>query len=209
MGVTTGAMNIGCYRPPLSSLRGMTAPAPPVPPRRPRTFTLNGDERVDEWYGLRDLDEEVLTYLRDENAYTDRILEPLHELREKVFDEIRSRVQETDASAPVPYGPWEYYDRTVEGLQYGIACRRRRGGGDEQIILDENELAAGHDFFSAGQSAISPDHRYLAYTVDYVGNERYALRFRDLETGSDLADEVPNVYYGLSWFDDARTLLYT
>src|SRR3954454_9930093 len=123
----------------------MTAPAPPVPPRRPRVLTLHGDERVDEWYGVRDADDEIIEYLRAENAYTEEVLESTQQLREKIFEEIRSRVQETDTSAPVRYGAWEYYDRTVEGQQYSIACRRPRGGGAEQVILDENELARGHE----------------------------------------------------------------
>ncbi len=188
----------------------MTAPpAPPVPPSRPRTLTLHGDERVDEWYGLRDADDEVLAYLRAENEHTDRVLAHTTALRERIFDEIRARVQETDTSAPIPYGPWEYYERTVEGLQYPLACRRVRGGGEEQVILDENELAHGHEFFSLGQSSVSPDHNLVAYTVDYTGDERYTLRVRDLTTGRDLPDEVPNVYYGIAWYDDCRTLLFT
>jgi oligopeptidase B len=183
--------------------------APPVPPRRPRVLTLHGHERTDEYYGIRDADEEVIEYLRAENAYTDLVLRPTDALREKVFQEIVARVQETDASAPVPYGPWEYYDRTVEGLQYAINCRRPRGGGDEQVMLDENVLAEGHEFTAVGEAEVSPDHNVLAYTVDHVGNDRYTLRFRDLRTGDDLADEVPNVYYGIAWYDDCRTVLYS
>ena len=100
--------------------------------------------------------------------------------------------------------------RTVEGQQYAIHCRRPRGGGpdDEQILLDENALAAGHDYFSLGGFEISPDHRLLAYSVDFTGGERYTLRFRDLETGADLADVVDDVTYGLAWADDARTCFY-
>jgi oligopeptidase B len=184
------------------------APAPPVPPRRPRTLTLHGDQRLDEWYGIRDADAEVVTYLEAENAFTEQVLAHTAERREKIFEEIRSRVQETDQSAPVPYGPWEYYDRTVEGLQYPISCRRPRGGGEEQVLLDENDLAKGHDFFSLGEAVVSPDHRVLAYTVDFTGDERYTMRFRDLDAGADLVDEIVNVYYGIAWFDDCRTLFY-
>jgi oligopeptidase B len=76
------------------------------------------------------------------------------------------------------------------------------------VILDENAIAAGHDFCAVGEAVVSPDHRLLAYTVDFTGSDRYALRFRDLDTGDDLDDEVPNVYYGIAWYDDCRTLLY-
>jgi oligopeptidase B len=185
-----------------------TPPSAPSAPRRPRVLELHGHERTDEFYGIREADDEVIAYLRAENAYTDEVLRPTDQLRERVFQEIVERVQETDASAPVPHGPWEYYERTVEGLQYAIHCRRPRGGGDEQVILDENAVAQGHDFTSVGEAVVSPDHSLLAYTVDHVGNDRYTLRFRDLATGDDLADEVANVYYGVAWYDDGRTVLY-
>jgi oligopeptidase B len=184
-------------------------PVPPVPPRRPRALTLHGDERVDEFYGIRDADDVVLGYLRAENAYTDAMLRHTDALRDRIFGEIVARVQETDASAPVPFGPWEYYDRTEEGSQYGIVCRRPRGGGPEQVLLDENVLAEGHDYFSIGEVSIAPNHELVAYTVDLTGDDRHTLRFRDLTTGRDLDDEVPNVYYGIAWFDDSATLLYS
>jgi oligopeptidase B len=203
-------MKAECYRAVVASFCAMTAPpVPPAPPRRPRVLTLHDHERHDEWYGIREKDDEVLTYLHAENDFTERKLAPTLQLREKLFEEIRSRVQETDVSAPVPYGPFEYYDRTVEGQQYALWCRRPRGGGDETVILDENELAKGHEFLAVGEAVVSPDHRLLAYTVDYTGSDRYTLRFRDLETGADLDDEVDNVYYGIAWFDDARTLFYS
>ncbi len=182
--------------------------SPPAPPRRPRTLSLHGHERVDEWYGIRDGDTEVLDYLRAENEFTAASLRHLDGLREQIFREIVARVQETDVSAPVRYGPWEYYDRTVEGQQYPIGCRRPRGGGDEHVILDENELAKGHEYFAVGELAVSPDHRIGAYTVDFSGDDRYTLRFRDFGGDRDLDDEIANVYYGLAWFDDCRTLLY-
>jgi oligopeptidase B len=186
-----------------------TSSAPPQPPRRPQRLVAHGDERLDEWYGLREADDAVIAYLRAENEYTETQLAHTARLREQIFGEIVARVEETDTSAAVPYGPFEYYDRTVEGLQYAIGCRRPRGGGAEQIVLDENALAAGHEYFSLGQAAVTRDHRLIAYTVDFTGDERYTLRVRDLDTGNDLAIEIPNVYYGLSWYDDCRTLLYT
>ncbi len=184
------------------------APVPPQTPRRPRSLTLHGHERVDEFYGVRDADEAVLRYLRAENDYTAAMLRHTDGLRDRIFAEIVARVQETDASSPVPFGPYEYYDRTVEGSQYGIMCRRPRGGGPETVLLDENVLAAGHEFFSIGEVAIAPDHALLAYTVDLAGDDRHTLHFRDAASGTDLDDAVPDVYYGLAWFDDCRTILY-
>lgn len=192
-----------------------TTPGPPaVPPRAPRRPTVlahDGDERVDDWYWLRDRDDpEVLAYLTAENEHTEAALTHLDPLRERLFDEIRGRVQETDTSAPVPWGRFEYLTRTVAGLQYEVHARRPAGtgGGAEEVLLDENVLAEGHGYFALGGFAVSPDHRLLAYSTDVTGGERYELRFRDLDAAVDLPDVVPNTSYGLAWFDDARTILY-
>jgi oligopeptidase B len=188
------------------------APEPPVAPRRPHVLEKHGDRRVDDWYWLRNRDDpEVIAYLEAENAYTEAVLAHTKELRERLFQEIKGRIQETDSTAPAPKdGRW-YYERTVEGLSYAIHCRRT-GSEDaaaEEVLLDENALAEGHDFFSLGNFAVSPDHRLLAYSTDTTGGERYTLRVRDLERGDDLSDEIPDTYYGLAWASDNSTLFYT
>ncbi|HEV2644057.1 MAG TPA: hypothetical protein VGT98_15200, partial [Candidatus Elarobacter sp.] len=184
---------------------------PPVARRDPHVLREHADERVDDWYWLRNRDDpEVIAYLEAENAYADAMLAPLMPLRTRIFDEIKARVQETDESAPVPDGPWEYTSRTQEGLQYGIHCRRPRGTASDSatVVLDENVLAGGSDYFSLGGFEVTPDHNVLAYAVDFTGGERYALRFRDLTTGVDFDDVVEDVTYGLAWADDARTCFY-
>ena len=187
----------------------MGSPTPPHAPRRPHTLAAHGDERVDDWYWLRDRDDPaVRAYLEAENVYAEAVLAPLSELRDRIFSEIRARVQETDDSAPVADGDWSYFSRTVEGRQYPMHYRRPRAGGPEQLLLDENMLAAGHDYFSLGGFEISPDHRLLAFSTDVSGAERYTLHFRELDTGRDLADVVENVTYGLAWADDTRTCFY-
>jgi oligopeptidase B len=184
---------------------------PPAARRRPHVLTEHGDRREDDWYWLRDRDDpEVVAYLESENSYADAALAPLQPLRDRIFEEIRARVQETDESAPVVDGPWEYTSRTREGSQYAIHCRRPRGKGPEtaQVLLDENAYAQGHDYFSLGGFEVTPDHATLAYSVDFSGGERYTLRFRDLATGIDLPDIVEDVTYSLAWADDARTCFY-
>ncbi len=184
---------------------------PPQAPRRPHVLSIHGDDRVDDWYWLRDRDNpEVISYLEAENAYADAILAPLAPLRDRIFEEIKGRVQETDESAPVPWGAWEYTTRTVEGQQYALHCRRPRGGAPTEtvVLLDENVLAEGHDYFALGGFEITPDHRIVAYSTDVTGGERYTLRFRDLQTLTDLPDVVEDVTYGLAWADDARTIFY-
>ena len=173
------------------------------------TLTEHGDARVDDWFWLRERDDPaVRAHLEAENAYAASVLAPSDELRERIFDEIKARIEETDISAPVPRDDWEYVTRTVEGLQYAIHVRRPRGGGEEQVLLDENVEAEGHPYFALGGFAITPDHAVVAYSVDTSGGERYALRFRDLTTGRDFADVVDDVTYGLAWADDARTCFY-
>jgi len=191
-------------------MRG-SLPDPPMAARRPHVLTAHGDERVDDWFWLRNRDDrEVIRYLEAENAYADQVLAPLKPLRERIFEEIKGRVQETDETAPVPWGPWEYSTRTIEGLQYAQHCRRARGtpASSGTVLLDENELAAGHDYFALGGFEVSPDHTTAAYSVDLNGSECYTLRFRDLATQTDLPDVVDNVTYGLAWADDARTCFY-
>ncbi|MDQ1480317.1 MAG: oligopeptidase [Actinomycetota bacterium] len=187
----------------------MATPTPPTAPRRPHVLSIHGDERVDDWYWMRDRDDPaVIAHLEAENAYAEALLAPAATLRDRIFNEIRSRIQETDSSAPMPDGEWTYYTRTVEGEQYAIHCRMRRGGGPERVMLDENELAAGHDYFALGGFETSPDQHLLAYSTDETGGERYTLHFRDLDSGRDLPDVVENVTYGLAWSDDAHTCFY-
>jgi oligopeptidase B len=187
------------------------APIPPQPRRIPHTLSLHGDVRADDWYWLRDRDDPaVITHLERENAYADAVLQPMAALRDRIFNEIRERVQETDESAPVPLGPWEYTSRTVEGLQYPIHLRRPRRDtvAEPVVLLDENACAEGHDFFALGGFELTPDQQVLAYSVDVTGGERFTLRFRDLTTGSELPDVIEDVTYGLAWSDDGRTCFY-
>jgi oligopeptidase B len=182
----------------------------PRAPRNPNILRAHGEERVDDWFWLRErANPEVRAYLDAENTYTDAVMARTQPLQARIYDEIAARVQQTDTSAPVPDGPFEYYHRTVEGRQYAIHCRRPRGSdGPEEIVLDENLLAVGETFLEVGDLEVDPGHAIAAYTVDTSGGERYELRFRDLATGRDLADVVPDVYYGLAWSDDSQTIFY-
>ncbi|HEY8452586.1 MAG: S9 family peptidase [Micromonosporaceae bacterium] len=196
---------------------------PPRAKRVPRERTYHGDTVIDEYAWLADRDDpDTLAYLEAENAYTAAATAHLADLRETIFNEIRERTQETDLSVPVRRGDHWYYVRTVKGQQYGIWCRRavRPGETDppdtgdgsplpgEEILLDGNELAAGHEFFAVGTFEVSPDGRWLAYAVDYAGNERFTLRIKDLSTGEVLPDEIPDTHYGVAWSLDASTLFY-
>src|SRR3981081_1299535 len=153
------------------------------------------------------------------------MLAPLQPLQGHLFEQIKARIKQSATAAPSRKGPWWYYSRTVEGQQYAVHCRRpdpeRRltalqgtgateaGAAGEIVLLDENQAAGDSDYFALGVFDISPDHDLLAYAVDLSGGERYTLRFRDLNTGVDLEDQIEDVYYGSAWAADGRTVYYT
>ena len=183
----------------------------PAAPKRPTVLTAHGDERVDEWYWLREKDDpDVIALLGAENVHTTAVLTPTDDLQRRIYDEIVGRILETDLSVPARKGDWWYLSRTVEGLQYPIVCRRKgEPEGPEEVILDQNELAAGSEYFAVANTNVSPDSTRLLYGTDANGSERYTLRVRDLATGDDLADEVPDTYYGVAWAGDNATVFYT
>lgn len=150
----------------------------PVAPKRPTTLTAHGDDRIDEWYWLREKESaEVIAHLEAENAFTEQMTGHTSALQETLFEEIRSHVVETDLSVSTRRGDWWYYSRTVEGKPYSVACRLAADGDDrtpptldadtavegEQVLLDSNAEAEGHDYFALGVFAVSPDSQLLAW----------------------------------------------
>ncbi len=187
-------------------------PAPPVAKRIPTERTFHGDIVVDEYAWLRDReDPDTLAYLRAEKAYAKAMTAHTSDLQTLLFEEIKGRIKETDLSVPVRRGPWWYYVRTVEGEQYGIHCRRRseEDDGTEEVLVDFNAVAAGHEYLGVGVTAVSTDHRLLAYSVDFEGDEDHTIRIKDLETREHLPDEIENTYYGFAWAGDNATFFYT
>ena len=189
---------------------------PPVAEPRPVATTLHGDTRTDEYSWLRNQDDPaVIAHLEAENAYAKATLAPLAELQDALFTEIKSRILETDLSVPTVKGPWAYYARTEEGKQYGRHCRRpatdayREDATDERVLLDENALADGHDYFALGTFEIDHAHALLAYAFDTEGDEIYELRVRDLVTGTDLDDVIEGTAGGVAWSADSSVLFYT
>ena len=187
------------------------AAVPPVAPKRPATLAAHGDERVDEWYWLRERDNpEVAALLDAENAHTVAMTAHTEDLQRTLYEEIVGRILETDLSVPVRKGDWWYLARTVEGQQYPIWCRRKgEPDGPEEVVLDQNELAAGREYFEVANTSVSPDAGLVTYATDTTGGERYTLRVRDLRTREDLPDEVPDTYYGVAWAADNATVFYT
>ncbi len=187
----------------------MKLPAPPVAPQRPRTHSLHGEDRADPYAWLRDKeDPAVRAYLEAENAYADEVMGPIMEFRARLYDEMLARIKQTDLSVPHQDGAYWYYTRTEEGKQYSIHCRKHGTlEGAEEVLLDVNQLAEGHEYMSLGVTRVSDDARLLLYSTDDTGFREYTLRLKDLTTGTILPLEIPHVA-SACWAADSATVLY-
>jgi oligopeptidase B len=183
---------------------------PPIAKVLPTTVTLHGEARTDEYAWLRERDNpDVTAYLESENAYTAAMMRHTEPLQKALFDEMLARIKEDDTDVPVRRDDWLYYARTETGKAYPIYCRRRdEPNAPEQVIFDQNEAAAGHEFYQLGGFEVSPDHRFLALLVDTKGYEDFVLRVKDLGSGAFLSDTVENLGFGLAWASDGSTLFY-
>ncbi|PKB72366.1 MAG: oligopeptidase B [SAR202 cluster bacterium Io17-Chloro-G6] len=182
----------------------------PAAPKRPHRLFTHGDTRIDPWFWLRDVDDpETLEYLRAENAHTEAVMGPEAELRERLFQEMRGRIKEDDSTVPEREGAYFYYTRFEEGNQYPIHCRKYRSlDAPEEILINVNDLAKDRDYCRVGRWENSPDHKWLAYSVDTDGSEEYTIFIKNLETGDLLAETIPNSYYSLEWANDSQTIFY-
>jgi oligopeptidase B len=195
----------------------------PATKRVPVERTYHGDTVVDDYAWLADKDNpDTIAYLEAQNSYTEALTAGQAGLRDEIFGEIKGRTKETDLSVPTRRRGWWYYSRTVEGQQYAVHCRRAVRGDDErppmtedgspldgeEVLLDGNELAGDQAYFALGAFSVSPDGTKLAYSTDYAGDERYTMRFKDLETGEVAADEIPGTFYGSAWSRDGSALFY-
>lgn len=199
----------------LASAAAVSAPAAPTPPRaeqRPFMVTSPFGARPDPWYWLRDdkrADKDMLAYLEAENAYLGAVMAPHRALEDRLYREIVGRIKQDDASVPQRQHGYWYYTRYEPGKEYPILARKR---GDldaaEQIILDGNERAKGHEFYSVANLEVSPDGRWAAIAEDTVGRRQYTIRIRDMQTGAWLSTAIENAEASLAWADDDTTLLY-
>jgi oligopeptidase B len=183
---------------------------PPIAKVVPTELTAFGDTRTDPYYYMRHReDPSVIEYIEAENAYTAAVMQPVEPLVAKVYDEIISRIQQTDMSLPSRFEGYFYYTRTEEGKQYSIVARKQ-GSLDaaEEVLLDQNEMAKGEKFFSLGGTSVSPNQELLAYSTDTTGYREYTLRVKNLGTGEDLVDKVEKIG-GIAWAEDGVTLFYS
>ncbi len=182
---------------------------PPLALRSPQVVRIHGRELVDDYGWLRNKDDpRVRAYLEAENAYTRAVMQSTEAFQESLYREMLARIKETDMGVPYRFGAFEYYSRTEAGKDYPIYCRRRRiDGAPEEIILDANVLAEGHEFFSLGALAVSPDANLLAYSTDVTGFREFTLYVKDLKSGQLLAERIEKTR-SVAWASDSATLFY-
>jgi len=176
----------------------------------PTQLEAHGHVRIDDYYWLRERENpEVIKYLNDENAFAAKEMAHAQDFEKKLFEEIKGRIKQTDMSVPYKRDDYFYYTRYEEGKEYPIYARKRGVlDAPEEIMLDVNLLAAGHDFFSVAGTAVSAGQNLLAYAVDTQGRRIHTTYLKDLTTGELLADVIPNVSENLAWANDNRTLFY-
>ena len=195
---------------------------PPVAEKISYKLTENGNTRIDNYYWMRLSDaqknagvpdeqtKKVLAYLHAESDYADTILAPEKELQETLFSEITGRIKKNDESVPYFDNGYYYYTRYKEGKEYPVYCRKKSSlNATEEVLLDANNLAEGHDFFQIGGLSVSPDNNLLAFGMDTIGRRRYILLFKDLRTGNFLKDEVHNTTGSPVWANDNKTVFFT
>jgi oligopeptidase B len=185
-------------------------PSPPVAKKIPHVTEINGHKMVDNYFWLREKSNpEVRAYLEAENAYTDAVMKPTEPFQKKLYDEMLSRVKETDVEVPYKEGDFFYYIRTEAGKQYPIRCRKKiSADANEEVLLDVNELARGQAFMTVQAFAVSTDGNLLAYSYDSTGFRQFNLAVKDLRTGQTLTDHAERVG-SVVWANDNRTVFYT
>jgi oligopeptidase B len=165
--------------------------------------------RDDPFAWLRGRDNpQVLEFLRAENAHLDAVLAHTKPLQERLFEEIKGRIKQTDTTVPYRHGPFLYYTRTEDGKEYPIHCRKPSTEAPEQVLLDLNALARGHDYYAVNAGEPSPRHDILAFAEDTRGDRVHTIRFKNLDTGAMLEDRLPRASGYLAWANDNRTLFY-
>lgn len=190
--------------------------------KKDSVLEIHGDKRIDPYFWMRLTDEqksadnpdaqtqEVLDYLNAENDYTKQVMSHTEEMQEKLYEEIVGRIKQTDESVPYQRNGYWYYTRYEEGKEYPIYCRKKGSlEAEEQVMLDCNELAKDHAYYSAAGLSVSPDNRILAFAEDTVSRRVYTYKFKNLETGEIYEDAITNTQPGGAWANDNKTFFYT
>ena len=184
---------------------------PPVAKIEATELTIHGDTRIDNYYWLKDRDSSyVIEYLEAENDYTQSVMKDTEQLQKDLYEEMLSRIKQTDNSVPYLQNGYYYYTRYEEGKEYPIYCRKKETlEAEEEIMLDGNEMAEGYAYFQIGGLSVSENNKTLAFSVDTVSGRNYTIKFKNLETGHILEDEIANTSGGSTWAADNKTVFYS
>ena len=183
---------------------------PPIAEVKPHEMTIHGHTRTDNYFWLKEReDEKVIKYLKDENAYTSEMLADTKQFQEDLYKEMRGRIKEDDESVPYKDNSYFYYTRYEEGKEYRLRCRKKETlEADEEVFIDENEMAEGHDYFALGGVEVSDDNKVAAFGIDTVSRRLYTIQFKNLETGEMYPEHIPNCSGGGAWAKDNKTFFY-
>lgn len=197
-------------------------PDAPVAAKADTILKEHGQTRLDPYFWMRLTDDqkraeqpddhtkEVLGYLNAENDYTQAVMSHTETLQGKLYDEIVGRIKQTDESVPYFSNGYWYYTRYEEGGEYPIYCRKKGDlDADEEIMINVNELAKDYDYYAAGGLNVSPDNKILAFAEDTLSRRIYTIRFKNLETGEYIDDQIENTTGGGAWANDNKTFFYT
>ena len=186
------------------------APTPPVALVKPKELKMGSNVRTDNYYWLNErTNPQVISYLEAENAYYDKVMAPVQGLEEQLYQEMKGRIKEQDESVPYRDNGYYYYVRYEKGGEYPIYCRKK---GDlkatEEVLLNANQMGQGRTYFQVGGYEISDNNQLMAYSVDTVSRRLYTLRFKNLQTGKDYPEAIPNISGSAVWAADNKTVFY-
>ncbi len=187
-----------------------------------KKITTHGDTRIDNYFWMRLSDEQknadipdeqtqnVLDYLKAENDYLKAKMKHTENFQKKLFAEITSRIKQDDASVPVFKNGYLYYSRFEKGEDYGLNCRKLGDeNGEEEILINQPELAKGQSYFAVGGMSVSPNNKLLAYSTDLVSRREYTIHIKNIETGELYSDKIEKTTGGITWANDNETIFYT
>lgn len=195
------------------NIKTMSEIKPPIAKKISHQFEIHGDRRIDNYHWLRDdsrSQSDVINYLKAENQYTESVLQSSGDLRDKLYDEMIGRIVQDQSSVPYKLGDFWYYQRYTKGQEYPVYARRFGSmQAQEQILMDMNVRADGHEYFQSNSQTVSPDHSIYGFSEDTVGRRQYQLRFKNLKTGDLLPDLIDNTSGSMAWAKDNKTVFYT
>ena len=179
--------------------------------KAPKELIIHGDTRIDDYFWMNQReDQEVIDYLNEENAYGKEVMKPTEGFQKDLYEEMVARIKKDDESVPYMKKGYWYYTRFIEDGQYPIYCRKKDTmENPEEILMDVNVMAEGHNYYSIGGLSISPDNKYLVFGEDTLSRRIYTLKMKSIETGEILELNIPGTTGGASWAGDSHTLFYT